>query len=577
MAEFKTDLVDIYFGLFDVLKAQKYRTEGSKEEFQDLKEIIIEYNKFTSSLIWPTRTPADKEGVRLEKDGVKVPKILHSVSQKYYDNGWFALGLPEEIGGMPVPNAVALACNSISTGCHVGFMMYTGLTKAALNVIHLKGSDKQKETYIAPIVSGEWGGTMCLTEPGAGSDVGACRTTATPLGQGKYHIKGVKIFISSGESDLYKNNIHMVLAKTPNAPEGTKGLSLFIVPRFDLSTGKNNNVVCTKVEEKMGIHASATCELTFGREGNCVGELIGAEFEGMANMFIMMNEARLLCGMQGESQANLAYMLTEQYAKERVQFGKEIIHHPDVKRLLLKMRAMSRGMRALNFYVGNLFDEAKINHEEEQEIALLTPICKAFGSEKGFQVCVDALQVHGGYGYCTEYGIEQFVRDTKIATIYEGTNGIQAIDFVMRKIIKDQGKALLSLGKKISNTIKKAYSSSLKESAKDELANLSEIFKQSEVLMARISDSAKSNKFDDLLASSTDILEYFSHLVVAWQLLEHALVASSKLAGSSSEMAQFYQGKIDDYKIYSRHYLTQNLGLLSNLLNFKDNLTLFKL
>src|SRR5690606_8293178 len=205
------------------------------------------------------------------------------------------------------------------------------------------------------------------------------------------------------------------------------------------------------------IHGSATCEMTFGGDGECIGTMIGAEFEGMPNMFIMMNEARLLCGVQGESQANLAYMLTEQYARERAQFGKEIIDLPDVKRLLLKMRAVSRGMRALNLYVGDLFDQMHAgNAELENEIALLTPICKAYGSEEGFNVAVDAIQVHGGYGYCSEYGIEQFARDTKIATIYEGTNAIQAADFVMRKILKDKGVSFGVLGKKIQATLAKA-------------------------------------------------------------------------------------------------------------------------
>lgn len=572
MAEFKTDLNDIFFGLFEVLKVQKRREGAEAQDYQDLKEIISEYNKFTANEIWPTRSVSDREGVKMEKDGVKVSKILHAANQKFYQNGWFSLGLPEAIGGMPVLTSVALACNSISTGSNVGFMMYTGLTKAALSVIWAKGSEEQKQKYIPSIVSGEWGGTMCLTESGAGSDVGACRTSASPIADGKYAIKGVKIFISSGESDLYKNNIHLVLAKTPNAPEGSKGLSLFIVPRFNLENQKSNNVICTKVEEKMGIHASATCELTFGRDGECVGELIGAEFEGMANMFIMMNEARLLCGMQGESQANLVYGLTEQYAKERVQFGKEIVHHPDVARMLLKIRAMSRGMRALNFYVGNLFDEAKTNKEVEHEIALLTPICKSYCSEKGFEVCVEALQIHGGYGYCTEYGIEQFVRDTKIATIYEGTNGIQAIDFLMRKILKDQGKTLMALSLKINASLKSAHSSTLASSISEELNLFKSVFAQSEKIMAKISELAKANKQAEMLGSASDILDFFSQIVVAWQLLDHALTAQELLSNSKGEMKKYYETKIIDFRIYTRHFLTKNLGLVSNILNFKDNL-----
>ena len=452
MAKYKTDLQDINFTLFDLLKADRH-IEGY--EANDLKDIIAQFDKFVENEVYPTRQVGDHEGVQLTESGVKVPACFHTANKAFYENGWYVLGYPEDIGGMPCPESVALACTSLINGANVAFSMYYGLTKAAMNVIWKIGSDAQKQNFAAKMMSGEWGGTMCLTEPGAGSDVGAAKTTATPKGDGKYSIKGVKIFISSGDNDLYENLVHLVLARTPGAPEGTKGLSLFIVPKIR-EDGSSNNVKCTKIEEKMGIHGSATCELTFGGEGECLGEMIGAEFEGMPNMFIMMNEARLLCGVQGESQANLAYMLTEQYAKERSQFGKEIINLPDVKRLLLKMRSVSRGMRALNLYVGDLFDQ--IHHGDsslEDEVALLTPICKAYGSEEGFNVAVDAIQVHGGYGFCSEYGIEQFARDTKIATIYEGTNAIQAADFVMRKILKDQGAAFASLGKKIQATLKR--------------------------------------------------------------------------------------------------------------------------
>lgn len=267
----------------------------------------------------------------------------------------------------------------MAIGANVSWSMYYGLTQGAMNVILKVGSQEQKDLYVPKMMEGSWGGTMCLTEAGAGSDVGNAKTTAKPLDNGQYAISGTKIFISSGESDLYENNIHLVLARTPGSPEGTKGLSLFIVPRFkineDGSNGESNNVRCTKLEEKMGLHGQATCELTFGQDGECVGELIGKEHEGIVNMFIMMNEARLLCGLQGESQANLVYMLTEQYAKERSQFGTEIINLPDVKRMLLKMRSTARGLRALCLYTGNLFDKAEKGDEQaEKEIALFTPI-----------------------------------------------------------------------------------------------------------------------------------------------------------------------------------------------------------
>lgn len=561
MAKYKTDLQDLNFTLFDLLKADRH-IEGY--EANDLKEIISQFDKFIENEVYPTRQTGDEEGVTLSSEGVKVPACYHGPHKAFYENGWFALGYSEDIGGMPCPESVSLACTSLANGANVAFSMYYGLTKAAMNVIWKIGTPDQKEKYAARMMTGEWGGTMCLTEPGAGSDVGAAKSTATPKGDGTYAIKGVKIFISSGDNDLYNNIVHLVLARTPGSPEGTKGLSLFIVPKFR-DDGSSNNVKCTKIEEKMGIHGSATCEMTFGGEGECLGEMIGAEFEGMPNMFIMMNEARLLCGVQGESQANLAYMLTEQYANERSQFGKEIIHLPDVKRLMLKMRSVSRGMRALNLYVGDLFDQ--IHHgaaELEAEVALLTPICKAYESEEGFNVAVDAIQVHGGYGFCSEYGIEQFARDTKIATIYEGTNAIQAADFVMRKILKDKGAAFSGLGKKIQATLAKGTS------YKTEVADMGKNLKEAQAILESFGKLAAAGNYDAILYHSHDFLIYCGNLVVAWRLLEAAILAEQMSAGANATDKQFYESKIVDFKIFCQQFLSKNAGIAHSILSFED-------
>ncbi len=567
MAVFKTDLQDIYFNLFDVNNVGEHAPDYGDDE---LKDIVEQFNKFTENEIYPTRMIGDEEGVKMVDGHVKVPACFHAPHKQFYENGWYALGYPENIGGMPAPHAISITCNSIAIGANVSFSMYYGLTRGAMNVIHQVGTQAQKDFYVTKMMTGEWGGTMCLTEPGAGSDVGASNTTAKPLDGGKYAINGVKIFISSGESDLYENNIHLVLARTPGAPEGTKGLSLFIVPRFNTDTGESNNVVCTKIEEKMGIHGSATCELTFGENGECVGELIGNEFEGMANMFIMMNEARLLCGLQGEAQANLAYMLTEQYAKERTQFGIEICNLPDVRRLMLRMRALSRGMRALTLYTGNLFDkEAKGDEIAAKEIALLTPICKAYCSDQGFNVSVDAVQVHGGYGFCTEYGIEQFIRDTKIASIYEGTNGIQAIDFVTRKILKDKAHTFFEVGKKIQAIMNT-------EEAKEfdhENSMIGKSMEMSEKILAKFSEMAAKKNHNGILSHATDFLDYCGNLVVAWLLLEHACIAKKKLAGEvSEEEKKYYQSKIVDYKVFCQYQLVKNIGIGNSVLNFENNL-----
>lgn len=573
MAQFRTDLRDVYFNLFEVLKIQDHADLGES----DMKEIISEYNKFIGNEVYPTRTKGDEEGVTLKDGKVTTPACFKDPHKKFYENGWYALGYPEEIGGMPAPHAISFACQSISNSANIAWSMYYGLTKGAMDVILAVGSEEQKNLYVTKMMSGEWGGTMCLTEPGAGSDVGAAVTSATPNGDGTYKIKGVKIFISSGENDLYENIIHLVLARTPGAPQGTKGLSLFIVPKLkvkpDGTVLGSNDVRCTKIEEKMGIHAQATCELTFGTNGDCQGYLIGKELEGIQNMFIMMNHARLLCGIQGESQANLAFELTEQYVRERVQFAKEIAHHPDVKRMMLKMRAMARGLRSLVLYTGDLFDQLHHGKKEvENEIALLTPICKSFCSDEGFQIAVDAIQVHGGYGFCSEYGIEQFARDTKISTIYEGTNGIQAIDFTMRKVLKDNAKTLMGVGAKIQ----KALAASEAAEFKNECDFLGKNLQKTQEILVKFSDYMKKNDADGVLQHATAFLNFAGNLIVAWRLLESAIEAKKKMASASAEDKEYYQTKVVDFKIFVQHYLTRNSSLAQSMLNFDNELSQLK-
>jgi alkylation response protein AidB-like acyl-CoA dehydrogenase len=568
MGRYFADIQDIEFNLFEVLKIQRLKDYGLEEN--DLKGILNEFNKFVENEIFPTREPSDQEGVKMVDGHVKVPEVLKSAQANFYANGWFALGFPADIQGTPVPESLAVACCSLSTAANCGWAMYPGLTRAALNVINLKGNAFMKEKIIPRIMEGKWGGTMCLTESGAGSDVGALKTTAKPLGNGKYAIKGVKIFISSGESDLYENNIHLVLARTPGGGEGTKGISLFVVPRFrindDGSMGAHNDVNCTKIEHKMGIHASATCELTFGTKDQCEGWMIGDEFEGMATMFIMMNEARLYCGVQGESQGNLAYHMADQYVRERVQFGKEILHHPDIKRNLLRMRAVSRGMRAICLYTADLFDKRHETNDPKYEgyIGLMTPVCKAYCSEQGFQVAVDAVQAHGGYGYCSEYGVEQFIRDTKIATIYEGTNGIQAIDFVMRKILKDGGKSISMLSQDIMAGINKLDEAKYKK----ERDLFMKVLLSAQTILGHFSEFAKKNQLNDVLEHCTDFLQFASVLVTAWRLMESALLAEQKMVGADAAKKVYLESKVIDFKVYCAHYLIHNLSLAKTMTEF---------
>jgi alkylation response protein AidB-like acyl-CoA dehydrogenase len=569
MAQFKIDLRDIYFNLFSVLKIQDHT--GVLEN--DMKEVLNECNKFNEKEVYPSRSLGDSEGVHLKDGKVIIPPSFQSPLKKYYENGWYGVGYAEEIGGMPTPHTVSLTCQSIMAGANVAFGMYPGLTRGAMDVILKVGSKDQQDSIVPKMMTGEWGGTMCLTEPGAGSDVGAAITTATPSGDGKFKIKGIKIFISSGDNDFYKNIIHLVLAKTPGAAAGTKGLSLFIVPKFK-EDGTSNDVHCTKVEEKMGIHGQATCELTFGSSGNCEGVLLGKEFDGMINMFIMMNEARLLCGVQGESQGNLAYMLTEQYAKERVQFGKEIVLHPDVKRTLFKMRSMGRAMRALLLYTADLMDRAHADPSLQDEIAFMTPICKSYCSDEGFNVAIDAIQVHGGYGFCSEYGIEQFARDTKIATIYEGTNGIQAIDFTMRKVLKDGAKTFMKVGAKIQKTMARPEAAAFKE----ELALFAKNLEKARVIMERFAEEAKANKQEAILFHATSFLNFVGNLVASWLLLEGACEAIKLLPTATSEEDKtYYQSKIVDFRFFVQQQLVKNVGLSYSMTGFAEDLSQLKL
>ncbi|MCB9061997.1 MAG: acyl-CoA dehydrogenase [Halobacteriovoraceae bacterium] len=573
MAQYKTDLQDVYFNLFRLLNAQEVNADYSE---QDIKDIMSEFDKFVANEIYPTRQESDQVGVKWENTKVSVPECLVPVQRGFYENGWYGLGYPEEIGGIPVPRSVMVAADAMAVGANVSFSMYYGLTRGAMNVLMAVGNDAQKEKYIPKMMTGEYGGTMCLTEADAGSDVGNLSTTAEPLGNGKYKINGVKIFISSGDNNLYDNIIHLVLARTPGAPKGPKGLSLFIVPKLvineDGTNGASNDVVCTKIEEKMGLHGQATCELAFGQNSDCIGELIGNELEGMQNMFIMMNEARLECGLQGDAQANLVYELTLQYAKERSQFQTELFKHPDVKRLLLRMRSMSRGLRSLNLYTASLFDASqKGDKDAHSELALLTPICKSYSSDYGFNVSVDAIQVHGGYGYCTEYAIEQFARDIKIASIYEGTNGIQAIDYVTRKILKDQGKTLMRLAGKIQKTLTDPNASSWPT----EVALIGKSLEKAQSIVAKFAEHAQKNEFAPILEHATDFLNFSGHLVTAWLHLRSAIIAKGMIESTQGDEKLFLQSKLDDFRFFCRYYLVENAGISQKILNYNYSISDF--
>ncbi|MCK5100025.1 MAG: acyl-CoA dehydrogenase family protein, partial [Desulfobacteraceae bacterium] len=440
--------------------------------------IVTEARNLAIKEILPTQKLGDEEGCTLENGKVKVPESFHRVYKIFNEGEWLAMTDDPDWGGQGMPKTVALAANEYMIGANPSFMLYVGMTHGAARLVESFGTKEQKDLYLENMFSGKWGGTMLLTESEAGSDVGALITTATKNEDGTYSIKGTKIFISSGDNDLVENIIHPVLARVEGAPVGTKGISLFLVPKYrvndDGSLGEFNNVECIGLEEKMGIHGNATATLALGQKGESTGTLLGQENKGMAEMFVMMNEARVFVGLQGFSVASASYMYALDYAKNRIQgrhmlAGKDrgyedvrIIEHPDVRRQLLTMKAYVDGMRSLLYYNAKCLDIAGSTEDENEKAEysglaeVLTPIVKGYITDRALEVCSHGVQVYGGYGYTKDFPAEQLMRDSRIFMIYEGTNGIQAIDLMGRKLNMAGGKVFENFLSKIKETIENA-------------------------------------------------------------------------------------------------------------------------
>lgn len=424
--------------------------------------VIEEAGKFAAEVLAPLNAPGDRQGCKRKEDGtVATPEGFGQAHGLFREAGWGTLSAPAEFGGQGMPNIIGFAVQEFMSAANMAFAMYPGLTNGAVAALLAKGSREQQEQYLPKLIANEWLGTMNLTEPQCGTDLGLIRTRAEPQADGSFRITGTKIFISAGEHDLTENIIHLVLARTPDAPEGTKGISLFVVPKIlvgeDGAPGDRNAVSCGALEEKMGIHANATCVMNYD---GATGWLVGEENKGLAAMFIMMNAARLGVGIQGLAQAEAAYQNGVAYAIERRQgrslsgpaepdeAADPIIVHPDVRRMLMDARAFTEGMRALALWAGLLVDLAEVADSEEERtkaddlVGLLTPVIKGYGTDKGYDVATAMQQIWGGHGYIVENGMEQFVRDARIAMIYEGANGIQAMDLVGRKLPRDGGRAI---------------------------------------------------------------------------------------------------------------------------------------
>lgn len=463
MANYTAPLQDMRFILNDVFDAKNFWQNNESLAHVDMDTvnmILEEMSKLSQQVLLPLNRSGDEEGAKYLGDGqVATPAGFKQAYQQYAQAGWIGLGGDLEYGGQGFPKMVTMLVEEMMFSVNQSFALYPNLTVGATLCLLASGSKEQKQKYLEKMYAGEWSGTMCLTEPHAGTDLGIIKTKAIPNDDGSYLIEGTKIFITAGEHDLTDNIIHLVLAKTPNAPEGSKGISLFVVPKFlindDGSLGERNAVRAGSIEHKMGIKASATCVMNFD---GAKGWMVGAENTGLASMFVMMNYERVTMGLQGLGGTELAYQNAVAYANDRTQGRSDtgiispetsadpIIHHADVRRMLLNAKANSEASRCFAMYVAKQLDTAKFSSDADSakaaaaRVALLTPIAKAFLTDKGFHASIDCQQVFGGHGYIREWGMEQIVRDTRISQIYEGTNGIQSLDLLGRKVAKNDGK-----------------------------------------------------------------------------------------------------------------------------------------
>ncbi len=549
MAQEIADRRDVDFVLHEQLKVEELSKHPDYAEFKKktVDMIITEARNLAIKELLPTRKLGDEEGCQFENGKVTVPESFHKAYELIREGEWTAMSENPDWGGQGMPVVLSLAAGDYLVGANYSFMMYPGLTHGAGKLVEAFGTDKQKELFLRKMYTGEWGGTMLLTEPEAGSDVGALTTTAVKNDDGTYSITGNKIFISSGEHDLVDNIVHPVLARIEGEPEGTKGISLFLVPKIwvndDGSLGEFNDVVCTGIEEKMGIHGNSTCSLTLGGKGKCRGTLLGEANKGMKAMFLMMNEARLLVGLQGFTCASSSYLNAVNYARERVQ-GKNlllqfsdpnapavsIIEHPDVRRQLLTMKAYVDGMRSLLYYVGMCEDKVHTAKDAAEKakyqgiIEILTPIAKGYVTDKAFEVCSHGIQVYGGYGYISEFPQEQLLRDCRITMIYEGTNGIQAMDLLGRKLgMRGAIKGLFEEGQKTLDAAKEIPSL---EDLADRFEKASNKLSEVAVHMGK---TAMSFKALNAFAYAHPFMEVCGDLTMAWMLLWRAVVAAPKL------------------------------------------------
>ncbi|MDI6795920.1 MAG: acyl-CoA dehydrogenase [Desulfatibacillaceae bacterium] len=605
MAQLIVDRRDVDFVIFeqmDIANLSRYsRYKDFNKKTCDM--VITEARNLAIKEILPTNAEGDKTGAKLENGRVKVPECFHKPYKAFCEGEWIAMTDDPEVGGQGMPVLLAQAAGEYFSGANTAFVMYPMLCHGTGKIIETIGTQEQKELYLSKLYSGQWGGTMVLTEPQAGSDLGALTTTAKSNGDGTYSISGQKTFITAADHDLTENIVYPVLARIEGAPAGTRGISLFLVSKYrvnpDGSLGQDNDVQVTAIEEKMGIHASATCQVSFGSKGQCIGTLLGPENKGLKGMFLMMNEERLNVGVQALSLGSAAYLYAVNYARERVQ-GKNllefmdanapsvpIINHPDVRRMLLWMKTLVEGMRSMNYFTGRCFDMHLVAEDEEERarylglVEILVPILKAYCSDRAFEVCVQAMQVYGGYGYCQDYPVEQLARDCKITGIYEGANGIQAMDLLARQLGKQNGQVFMNLLAEMGKTIGQAkeYEELAPYAVKVETASA----KLAELAM-HMGKTAMSERVLTAFSAAYPFLLSMGDVVLAWMHLWRAVVALPKrnaiLGGKTgtergaiiaqNREAAFYEGQIKGCDFFVLSVLPETMGRMDGIVSTSD-------
>ncbi|WP_295819654.1 acyl-CoA dehydrogenase C-terminal domain-containing protein [uncultured Deinococcus sp.] len=587
MPTYKAPLRDMKFVMTELLGAEQqlqqmpYYTGNETADGDLMDQVLGEAARFVEGELVALNRVGDQEGCVRHDDGeVTTPTGFKAAYKKYREAGWTALDADPAYGGQGMPHLVSNALVEMLNSANVAWGMYPGLSHGAYTALHAVGSDDLKDLYLPKLVSGEWTGTMCLTEPHAGTDLGIIRTKATENGDGTYAITGTKIFISAGEHDMAENILHLVLARLEGSPQGTKGISLFLVPKYlptlEGRPGERNGVVCGSLEHKMGIHGNATAVLNFdGAKGFLVGEIN----KGMNHMFIMMNAARLGTGLQGLGLGEVAYQNALAYAKDRLQMRHEprvtpaenadpILVHPDVRRMLLTGKAYTEAGRAMAMWLALSID-TEHHHPDEgkrQEaadlVALLTPIAKAFMTDNGFNVAVQSQQVFGGHGYIQEWGMEQFVRDARIGQIYEGTNGIQALDLLGRKVLMDGGKKLQKLAATLQEFVEEHEGD---EHIGEYVTQLGKAAQQLGSLTMVIGQKAMAEGgADEVNAAAVDYLRFFGHVVYGYLWARMAKIAQDNI-DAGNDRDGFYLAKVQTAKFYFAKLFPETKALAATI------------